>query len=148
MSSTSPKGTKTTTKAASSKKPATAKTAKPAAAKKPAKPSLSSVPPAPQAVVAEPKLVAGQTPVVAGPVMKKKELIDTVVERIGAKKKDVKPVVEAMLAVLGDALAEDRELNLPPFAKLRIQRVKQMSTARVTIAKLRQPTPAAKDAAE
>jgi len=44
-------------------------------------------------------------PVLAEPDLKKKELVDLVVERSGIKKKDAKPVVEAMLAVLGETIA-------------------------------------------
>ncbi|WP_296764101.1 HU family DNA-binding protein [Sediminimonas sp.] len=72
--------------------------------------------------------------------MKKKELIDSVVARSGVKKKDAKPVIEAMLAVLGEQVAAGRELNLMPFGKLRINRVKQMSNGRVMVCKLRQST--------
>jgi len=87
-----------------------------------------------------PKVVSETTPKVASPDMKKKELIDTVVDRSGIKKKDAKPVVEAMLAVLGEQIAAGRELNLMPFGKLRINRVKQMSNGRVVVCKLRQST--------
>ncbi|MCB1363734.1 MAG: HU family DNA-binding protein [Rhodobacteraceae bacterium] len=71
--------------------------------------------------------------------MKKKELIGLVVERSGAKKKDAKPVVEAMLAVLGESLASGRELNLAPLGKLRINRVEDKANGRVIVCKLRQP---------
>ncbi len=87
-----------------------------------------------------PRVVSETTPTVASPDMKKKELIDTVVDRSGIKKKDAKPVVEAMLAVLGEQIAAGRELNLMPFGKLRINRVKQMSNGRVVVCKLRQST--------
>ncbi|THH39215.1 DNA-binding protein [Aliishimia ponticola] len=80
--------------------------------------------------------------------MRKKDLIDAVVERSGHKRRDVKAVIENTLAVLGEALAEDREMNLPPFAKLKVQRVKQQQSARVIVAKLRQQTKSGKDAAE
>ncbi|PCJ04982.1 MAG: DNA-binding protein [Rhodobacteraceae bacterium] len=70
--------------------------------------------------------------------MRKKELIDLVVERSGIKKKDAKPVVEAMLAVLGEAIGGGRELNLQPLGKLRINRTEERSNGRVIICKLRQ----------
>lgn len=73
--------------------------------------------------------------------LRKKELIDLVVARSGVKKKDAKPVVEAMLAVLGDSVAEGRELNLPPFGKLRINRTVEKPNGRITICKLRQGVP-------
>jgi nucleoid DNA-binding protein len=71
--------------------------------------------------------------------MRKKELIDLVVERSGIKKKDAKPTIEAVLAILGEAIASGRELNLQPFGKLRINRSEEKSNGRVIVCKLRQP---------
>lgn len=92
----------------------------------------------PAAPAVTPSVVLETGPSASAPILRKKELFETVTTRSGLKKKDVKPVVEAMLSVLGDAVAEGRDLNLPPFAKLRIQKVKQASGARVTVARLRQ----------
>jgi len=58
-----------------------------------------------------------------------------------------------MLAVLGDALSEQREMDLPPLGKLKIQRGKELSDGRALVLKLRQkssqlnrkPTPPAAD---
>lgn len=72
--------------------------------------------------------------------MRKKELIDLVVERSGIKKKDAKPVVEAMLAVLGEAIGGGRELNMQPLGKLRINRSIERSNGRIIVCKLRQST--------
>ena len=69
---------------------------------------------APAAKTATPTVVDAPKAVILGPVMRKKELVDTVVTRSGLKKKDVKPVVEQMLAVMGEAIGDNRELNLPP----------------------------------
>ncbi|NNE52551.1 MAG: hypothetical protein HKN30_09125 [Sulfitobacter sp.] len=78
-------------------------------------------------------------PVILGPVLRKKELVDAVVERSGLKKKDVKPVVEATLAELGAALSENRELNLQPMGKLMIRKEKHLPNGRMLVAKIRQP---------
>ena len=98
-----------------------------------------------KAVVEAPKttpvVVEGPQPVVSGPVMRKKELIDLVVERSGIKKKDAKPVVEATLAILGEALAETRELNLQPLGKVKVRREKLMPNGRILVTKLRQSMP-------
>lgn len=88
----------------------------------------------PEVVVIEPNVVAADLP------MRKKELIDLVVERSGIKKKDAKPVVEAMLAVLGETIGGGRELNLQPLGKLRINRSVERSNGRIIICKLRQST--------
>ena len=87
----------------------------------------------------EPKLVEVKEAVVAKPAMRKKELIDLVVERSGAKKKDAKPAIEAVLAVLGEALADGRELNLRPFGKLKISRQEQKVNGSVIVCRIRQP---------
>ena len=92
----------------------------------------------PKSAMAEPSLVETLTPVVVSNELRKKELFDLVVERSGMKKKDVKPVVEAMLAVLGDALAEQREMDLQPLGKLKVQRGKELPDGRALVLKLRQ----------
>jgi len=77
-------------------------------------------------------------PAIAEPDLKKSELVDAVVARSGIKKKDAKPVVEAMMAVLGDAIASGREFNLQPMGKLRINRVEDKNNGRVIICRIRQ----------
>lgn len=70
--------------------------------------------------------------------MRKKELIEQVVSRSGMKKKDVKPVVEAMLAELGETLAKGRGLILPPLGRVMVNREKEMPDGRVLIVKVKQ----------
>lgn len=81
-----------------------------------------------------------QTPqaVILGPVMRKKELIEAVVTRSGMKKKDAKPVVDAMLSVLGEALADNRELILPPLGRVKVRKEKKLPNGRVLVVKVRQ----------
>ena len=92
----------------------------------------------PKAATAEPSVVETLSPVVVSNELRKKELFELVVERSGMKKKLVKPVVEAMLAVLGDAFAEQREMNLPPLGKIKVQRGKELHDGRALVLKLRQ----------
>ena len=94
-----------------------------------------------EAPKATPVVVDGPQPVVSGPVMRKKELIDLVVERSGLKKKDAKPIIEATLAILSEALADTRELNLQPLGKIKVRREKLMLNGRVLVTKIRQSTP-------
>ncbi|WP_247676829.1 MULTISPECIES: HU family DNA-binding protein [unclassified Leisingera] len=96
----------------------------------------------------EPVVVTAASPVVAAPELNKKELVELAVERSGVKKRDAKPVVEAVLALLGEAVAEGRELNLKPFGKLRINRSQERSNGKVFVCKLRQPALAKSAAAE
>lgn len=58
--------------------------------------------------------------------MKKPELFEAVVTRTGLKKRDVKPAVEAALAVIAEALIKGEELNLPPMGKLRVVKSKEL----------------------
>ncbi len=70
--------------------------------------------------------------------MRKKQLIDAVVVRSGIKKKDAKPVIEAMLAVLGEAIAAGEDLNLPPFGKIKVTRQIDKDKAKVFVTRIRQ----------
>ncbi|MEQ8899321.1 MAG: HU family DNA-binding protein [Roseovarius sp.] len=109
------------------KKPASAKPAR--AATKPAPGSASAV----KADVASEILAEA-----GGEELKKRELIDEVVKRSGVRKKFAKPVVEAMIDVLGEAITEGREVNLQPFGKIKQQRTKDTANARITVARIRQ----------
>ncbi|WP_299748588.1 HU family DNA-binding protein [uncultured Tateyamaria sp.] len=135
--------TKTTSTRSSATKPKTTTTKSKAVATKPetsVKPSTATT----KAATAAPVVVDAPTPVVAGPMMRKKELIDAVVARSGMKKKDVKPAVEATLAVLGEALQDGRALNLHPMGKVKINREKKLASGRMFVARIRQnDTPAA-----
>ena len=73
-------------------------------------------------------------------VIKKPELLDEVVLRTGLKKRDVKPAVEAALSVLGDALRDGAEVNVPPLGKFRVVKSKELEGgAAVKTLKLRTP---------
>lgn len=95
------------------------------------------------AKAATPTVVDAPQSVILGPVLRKKELIDTVVTRSGMKKKDAKPVIEAMLAVLGEAIADKRELNLSPFGHIKVRKERKLPNGRMMVVKLRQNTPPA-----
>lgn len=84
----------------------------------------------------------------AQPDLQKKELIERVIERSEIKRRDARPVVEAVLAILGETLAEGRGLRLEPLGKLRINRSEEKGNRRVVVAKLRQTLGGAEDAAE
>ncbi|WP_299657610.1 HU family DNA-binding protein [uncultured Tateyamaria sp.] len=108
-------------------------------------PAKSTATPAPVKSAA-PVVVDAPTPVVAGPMMRKKELVDAAVARSGLKKKDVKPAIEAALAVMGEALQDGRKLNLPPFGKVKINREKKLASGRMLVARIRQNDGTAKPA--
>ena len=70
--------------------------------------------------------------------IRKKELVERVVAASGAKKKQVKEIVEHTLKVLGEALAKGEELNLPPFGKAKVNRSKDNDGGTTMMVKLRQ----------
>lgn len=72
----------------------------------------------------------------AAPSLKKKEFIDRVTLASGAKKKDVKDIVEAVLTVLGDALAKGEELSLPPLGRAKIHRSRELGAGSMIMIKL------------
>lgn len=121
-STTKPKSSSTRSKTSSSAATATASEKSVAAAATPA--------PA--------KVVDAPQPVVLGPMMRKPELINAVVAKSGMKKKDVKPIVEATLSVLGAALQDARELNLEPMGKIKVTREKKRPVGKVLVARIRQ----------
>lgn len=86
-----------------------------------------------------PVLVTETEPVLGAADLKKVDLVNEVVERSGIKKKFAKPAIEAALAVLGEALAEGRGLNLRPMGKLKIMRSKDVANGTVMTARIRQP---------
>ncbi|MGJ8623772.1 MAG: HU family DNA-binding protein [Yoonia sp.] len=77
-------------------------------------------------------------------VIKKPDLLDQVVARTNLKKRDVKPAVEAALAVIEEALRDGAEMNLPPLGKLRVVKAKPLQNgAQILTLKLRTPKNAA-----
>ncbi|MEL7282005.1 MAG: hypothetical protein AAGK79_16730 [Pseudomonadota bacterium] len=82
-----------------------------------------------------------------GTELKKKELLDLVVARSDVKKKFAKPVVEAMLDILGGAIAEERALNLQPMGRVMPKRTKDAGKNRVVIARIRQSKERVEEAA-
>ncbi len=82
-------------------------------------------------------------PVVTNRQMRLKELAERVAERTGKNRAQVKPVIEATLAVMGDVLAENRGLIVPPLGRIKLQRAKEVADGRVMVLKLRQKTAAA-----
>lgn len=133
--------TKTTRKPSSPATKAADKNALPKTRSK----SAAKPKPAPEAAALDAVVVEDITPVTVAEVLKKPELIDMIVERSGVKKRDVKPALDAALQILGEVLADGREMNLPPLGKVRLNRMKQLSNARVLNCKIRQPTKTEED---
>lgn len=76
--------------------------------------------------------------------LRKRDLIERAVERSGLKKRDVKPAVEAALAVMAESLEAGEGLNLPPFGKLKVTKRKELEKGEVLVARIRRSEPAEK----
>lgn len=122
---TSTRSTAKSKSSAAKSKSATAKTTRAPAAAKPAPKSAPVVVDTPQ-------------PVVAGPVMRKKELVDAVVARSGIKKRFAKPAVEMALTILGEAMHNGRALDMQPMGKIKVKREKKLSSGKMLVARIRQ----------
>lgn len=100
-------------------KPVKSKSAKPKAGSAAAKvkPALKVV-----EVVEADKATSDGAATVAGKggTLKLKDLMETVASATGSRKPEVKAVVEATLAALGEALATGKSLAIPPLGKLRV----------------------------
>lgn len=69
--------------------------------------------------------------------MKVKDLIARVATATDLNKKDVRVIVDAVLAELGKALEASESLNLPPFGRLRIANQKSDASGQMMTLKLR-----------
>ncbi|SFP10783.1 HU family DNA-binding protein [Tranquillimonas alkanivorans] len=72
--------------------------------------------------------------------VRKKDLLDRVAAQAGVKRQDAKPVVEATLAVLGQALSDGEELQLQPLGKVMVNREKTRENGQVIHVKVRRST--------
>jgi nucleoid DNA-binding protein len=85
---------------------------------------------------------------VKGPVLKIKDLVSRVAGATGGKKQNVKEIVEATLAALGDALAKGEDLNLPGLGRTRIARTAEKDGASLMTLKVRRGAHKKKEAKE
>lgn len=70
-------------------------------------------------------------------VLRKKEFLERIHVETGARKKDVREIVEATLKHLGEALANGETLALSPLGKLRVNRQVDKADAEMLIVKIR-----------
>ena len=119
--------TKTTTKVKT-----TAKVPAPSAPQPAGQPAhLTGAARAPEAPA--PVMSADDTP----PVLRKKEFLERVHAETGARKRDVREIVEATLKHLGQALANGETLALSPLGKVRVNRQMDKGDAEMLIVKIR-----------
>ncbi|WIV51795.1 HU family DNA-binding protein [Marivivens sp. LCG002] len=84
-------------------------------------------------------VIASATPDSNTGVTRKPRFIDRVVERSEMRKREVKPAVEAALAVLAEAIANGEELILPPLGKIKVSREKDFANGTAYVVKIRVP---------
>ena len=70
-------------------------------------------------------------------VVRLKELTDRILATVSVKKKDARPVIEATLKHIGDALDAGEALILPPLGRLRVNRTKPAATGDMLTLKLK-----------
>lgn len=114
-------------------------------AEKPAPVSISAKPEAPDMAQTDDAVKAAETPPAPGPqgvtagsvAMNKRALVERVASRAGVRKAQARPLVEAMLAELGEALDRKEILKLQPLGVMRVARVRDAGAAEVMVCKLR-----------
>lgn len=70
-------------------------------------------------------------------VLQKRQFLSAVAHRAGMRNAQVKHIVEATLAELGDAIAAGHTLALPPLGRARINRQRDVSGSEVITLRLR-----------
>ena len=73
--------------------------------------------------------------------VKMKEFLERVVARSGLKRNEAKSAAEATLAVLGEAIANGEEVNLPGLGKLKVNREKATDRGTVYVISVVQNRP-------
>jgi len=70
-------------------------------------------------------------------VLQKRQFLNRIAQRTGQRSADIRDIVEATLAELGDAIAAGQTLALPPLGRARINRQKDISGSEVIVLRLR-----------
>ncbi|WP_230383031.1 HU family DNA-binding protein [Paracoccus shanxieyensis] len=70
-------------------------------------------------------------------VLQKRQFLARIAQRTGMRNAQIKEIVEATLAELGDAMAAGQTLALPPLGRARINRQRDVSGAEVIVLRLR-----------
>jgi DNA-binding protein HU-alpha len=69
--------------------------------------------------------------------VKMKDLLTTVTTKTGAKKKDAKDVIDALLAEIAAALTAGKALSLPPLGNLRVAKTMDKGGSPMMVLRLR-----------
>lgn len=71
-------------------------------------------------------------------VVRKKEIMARILERADTRQKIAKPIVEATLEILGEALAAGETLALQPLGQIKVKRIDDGEKASVVHCRVRQ----------
>lgn len=96
--------------------------------------ALAAKPTSAPAMVEKPTVSGVTLPDVA---MTKKLLLEQVSAKAGVRKAQARPIVEAMLDVLGAALVRGETLKLQPMGVMKVTRQKEIEQADIVVCKLR-----------
>lgn len=78
-------------------------------------------------------------------VLQKRQLVARIAQRAGRRNAEVRDIVDATLAELGEAISAGQTLALPPLGRARISRQKDVSGAEVIVLRLRRKRGGAQD---
>lgn len=81
-------------------------------------------------------------------VVRKKEFMARILERADTRQKIAKPIVEATLEILGEALAAGETLALQPLGQIKVKRIDDGEKASVVHCRVRQAKAVADPATE
>lgn len=134
--STSPKST--------AKAPAPSRAAPKAAARGSTKPATGARPtPKPTPAAAKADAAPKTTKV---DMLRKKELIERVVDQTGMRKGEARKAVEATLGVLAGTLDSGQDVNLPPLGKIKVAKTRETGGTKVLSCRIRLAGPKADEA--
>lgn len=74
-------------------------------------------------------------------VLQKKDFVDRVVAASGARKADARPIIEATLAQLGQALSAGETLAVPPLGRARVNLERDQRGGEIITLRLRRRPP-------
>ena len=69
--------------------------------------------------------------------MQKKEFLDRVVAASGTGRSAARPIIDAVLEQLGEAIAAGETLAIPPFGKARVSRQRDVRGSEIITMRLR-----------
>ena len=81
--------------------------------------------------------VTDATDAADAPVMKTKDLIEAVAPNVSLKKKDLRPVMEAIFKAMGEAIDDGKSLAIPPLGKVLVKRARKGENADTIVLRLR-----------